>query len=195
MSPQLRRLALDLGPLMVFFLAYQFGGPDPTRIYVATGAFMAAALASVGIGYWLERKLSPVPVMTAVLVLIFGGLTLYLKNDMFIKIKQTALFSLFGVTLLGGLAFNRLFLKYLLSLGFEMPDSAWRTLTLRYGIFFLALAAANEIVWRNFPTNIWVIYKVWGMVPLTLLFSLSQAPFLMRHQSEHEKSKDGANDL
>jgi intracellular septation protein len=186
MNAQLRRLALDLGPLFVFFLAYQWGG-----IYVATGVFMAAALISLGLGYWLERKLSPVPIMTAVLVVVFGGLTLYLQNDLFIKIKQTALFTLFGATLLGGLYFNRLFLKYVLSLGFEMPDSAWRTLTLRYGIFFLCLAVANEIVWRNFPTNIWVLYKVWGVLPLTLLFSLTQAPFLMRHQIEETKEEEG----
>lgn len=184
MSSQLRRLALDLGPLFLFFLAYQWGG-----IYVATGVFMAAALVSIGIGYWVERKLSPVPIMTAVLVTVFGGLTLYLHNDIFIKIKQTALFSLFGLTLLGGLYFNHLFLKYVLSLGFEMPDSAWRILTFRYGIFFLCLAVMNEIVWRNFSNDVWVAYKVWGVLPLTLLFSLSQAPFLMRHQIEEEKEE------
>jgi intracellular septation protein len=120
--------------------------------------------------------------MTAVLVVIFGGLTLYLKNAIFIKMKPTALYTLFGLTLLGGLYFNRLFLKYLLSLGFEMPDAAWRTLTFRYGIFFLALAAANEIVWRNFSESVWVDFKVWGVIPLILLFSLSQAPFLLRHE-------------
>jgi intracellular septation protein len=182
MNPQLRRLALDLGPLFVFFLAYQFGG-----IYVATGVFMAAALAALGLDYYFERKLSPVPIMTAVLVLIMGGLTLYLKNAVFIYMKPTALYSLFGLVLLGGLFFNRLFLKYLLSLGFEMPDAAWRTLTLRYGIFFLGLAVLNEIVWRNFTEHSWVMFKTWGVMPLLLLFSVSQAPFLMKHQVEGEK--------
>lgn len=179
MNQQLRRLAFDLGPLFAFFIGNMLGG-----IYVATGVFMAAALISLGAGYWLERRLSPVPILTAVLVVIFGGLTIYLRNDLFIKIKQTALFSLFGLTLLGGLYFNRLFLKYVLSLGFEMPDSAWRTLTFRYGIFFLCLAVLNEIVWRNFSTDTWVLYKVWAVLPLTLLFSVTQAPFLMRHQIE-----------
>jgi intracellular septation protein len=181
MTPQLRRFALDLGPLFVFFIAYRFLG-----IYAATGVFMVAVLVALALDYFFERKLSPVPIMTAVLVMIFGGLTLYLKNEIFIKMKPTALYSLFGLTLLGGLYFNRLFLKYLLSLGFEMPDSAWRTLTLRYGIFFLGMACANEIVWRNFPTDIWVDFKVWGAIPLILLFSLTQAPFLMRHQSEEK---------
>jgi intracellular septation protein len=125
--------------------------------------------------------------MTAVLVMIFGGLTLYLKNAIFIKMKPTALYTLFGLTLLGGLVFNRLFLKYLLSLGFEMPDRSWRTLTLRYGIFFLILAVANEIIWRNFSESTWVDFKVWGVMPLILLFSVSQVPFLMKHQDEEKK--------
>lgn len=178
MNSQLRRFALDLGPLFVFFVAYRFMG-----IYWATGVFMAAVLVALVLDYVFERKLSPVPIMTAVLVMIFGGLTLYLKNDTFIKMKPTALYMLFGLTLLGGLYFNRLFLKYILSLGFEMPEAAWRTLTLRYGIFFLALAALNEIIWRNFPTNIWVDFKVWGVMPLILLFSVTQVPLLMKHQS------------
>jgi len=182
MTPQLRRFALDLGPLFIFFIAYRFLG-----IYSATAVFMVAVLIALALDYVFERKFSPVPIMTAVLVMIFGGLTLYLKNDIFIKMKPTALYSLFGLTLLGGLYFNRLFLKYLLSLGFEMPDSAWRTLTLRYGIFFLVMACANEIVWRNFPTDIWVDFKVWGAIPLIFLFSITQAPFLMRHQIEEEK--------
>lgn len=181
MNPQIRRLALDLGPLFVFFIAYQFAG-----LYVATGVFMVAVLVALVLDYVFERKLSPVPIMTAVLVMIMGGLTLYLKNDAFIKMKPTALYLIFGLTLLGGMAFNRLFLKYLLSLGFEMPDAAWRALTFRYGIFFLALASLNEIVWRNFSERSWVAFKVWGVIPLILLFSLSQAPFLMRHQIEED---------
>jgi len=182
MTPQLRRFALDLGPLFVFFIAYRFLG-----IYSATAVFMVAVLIALALDYVFERKFSPVPIMTAVLVMIFGGLTLYLKNDIFIKMKPTALYSLFGLTLLGGLWFNRLFLKYVLSLGFEMPDSAWRTLTLRYGIFFLGMACLNEIVWRNFSESAWVDFKVWGAIPLIFLFSITQAPFLMRHQIEEEK--------
>jgi intracellular septation protein len=182
MNPQMRRFALDLGPLFVFFIAYRFLG-----IYAATAVFMAAVLVALALDYVFERKFSPVPIMTAVLVIIFGGLTLYLKNSLFIKIKPTALYTLFGLTLLGGLYFNRLFLKYVLSLGFEMPDIAWRTLTLRYGIFFLAMACANEIVWRNFSESVWVDFKVWGAIPLIFLFSITQAPFLMRHQIEEKK--------
>ncbi|HWA88513.1 MAG TPA: septation protein A [Rhizomicrobium sp.] len=179
MNPQYRRLVLDLGPLFVLLVAYKFAG-----IFVATGVFMAAVVIALALDYYFERKLSPVPIMTAVLVLILGGLTLYLKDETFIKMKPTALYVLFGLTLLGGLYFNRLFIKYLLSISIEMPDAAWRVLTFRYGIFFLGLAVVNEIVWRNFSTDIWVDFKVWGVIPLILLFALSQAPFIMRHQVE-----------
>ncbi|MBV8978831.1 MAG: septation protein A [Alphaproteobacteria bacterium] len=181
MNPQLRRLALDLGPLAIFFVAYQFLG-----LYPATAVFMAAVLVALALDYVLEKKLSPVPILSAVLVLIMGGLTLTLKNAVFIYMKPTVLYAIFGATLLGGMAFDRLFLKYLLSLGFEMPDSAWRRLTLRYGIFFLGLAVLNEIVWRNFPEPTWVAFKAWGVMPIILLFSLAQAPFLMRHQRAAE---------
>ncbi|MEO8896901.1 MAG: septation protein IspZ, partial [Rhizomicrobium sp.] len=107
MNPQLRKLALDMGPLFIFFVAFEFSG-----IFFATGIFMIAALTSVALGWHFEKKLSPIPVLTAILVLIAGGLTLYLRNDVFIKMKPTGLYIIFGVTLLGGLCFNRLFIKY-----------------------------------------------------------------------------------
>jgi len=179
MNPQLRRFALDLGPLFIFFIGYKFLG-----IFGATAVFMAAVAVALALDYLIDRRFSPVPVFTAVLVMIFGGLTLILKNDIFIKMKPTALYTLFGLTLLGGMYFNRLFLKNVLSLGFDLPDSAWRTLTLRYGLFFLALAAANEIVWRNFSKDFWVDFKVWGVTPLIFLFTLTQVPLLMRHQPQ-----------
>jgi len=117
MNPQVRRLILDLGPLFVFFLAFEFGG-----IYVATGIFMAAVLAALAIGWHLEKRLSPIPLVTAVLVVIFGGLTLYLRNDVFIKMKPTVLYTIFGATLLGGLFFNRLFIKYVFTEAFELTE-------------------------------------------------------------------------
>ena len=185
MNPQIRRLFLDLGPLAIFFGVYQFLG-----IYGATAVFMAAVLVTLGLDYYFERKFSPVPILSAVLVLIMGALTLTLKNAVFIYMKPTVLYSIFGLTLLGGMAFDRMFLKYLLSLGFDMPDSAWRSLTFRYGIFFLFLAVLNEIVWRNFSEPTWVAFKTWGVMPLILLFSLAQAPFLMRHQSTPENQSE-----
>ena len=176
------RLALDLGPLIVFFATFEFYG-----IYAATAVFMIAVLAALGFGYIRERRLSPVPLFTAVLVLIFGGLTLYLKNDVFIKMKPTVLYAFFGALLLGGLAFNRLFIKTVFAEAFDLSETGWRKLTLRWAIFAFALAGLNEIVWRNFSTAIWVDFKVWGIMPLIFLFALSQTPLVMKHQIEDEK--------
>jgi intracellular septation protein len=176
MNAQMRRLALDLGPLVVFFAAFQFFG-----IYIATGVFMAVILLALGVGYWLERRLSPVAIFTAVIVVVFGGLTLYLKNDTFVKIKPTVIYATFAAVLLGGLAFNRLFIKYALAFEFEMPESAWRALTWRWGFFFMALAALNEAVWRNTTTSHWVFFKVWIILPLIVAFGASQAPLLLKH--------------
>jgi intracellular septation protein len=185
MNPQVRRLLLDLGPLLVFFVSFKYLG-----IFGATAAFMAAILISLGVGFSIEKKLSPMPLFTAVLVLIFGGLTLCLKNDMFIKMKPTVLYAFFGLTLIGGLAFNRLFIKYVFGQAFVMDPPAWRQLTWRWGIFFLALAILNEIVWRNASTDAWVAFKVWGIIPLIFLFALAQTPFVMKHHIEPAKTAD-----
>ena len=180
--PPLGRVAIDLGPLILFFAAYRF-----FDIFVATATFMVAVLAALAIGYAIERRISPVPVFTAVLVLIFGGLTLYLKNDIFIKMKPTVLYAFFGVLLLGGLFFNRLFIKYVFEQAFQLTEEGWRLLTIRWAIFALALAAVNEIVWRNFSTDIWVDFKVWVIIPLIFVFALANTPFVMKHTIEENK--------
>jgi len=182
MNPQLRKLALDMGPLFIFFVAFEFAG-----IFFATGIFMIAALTSVALGWHFEKKLSPIPLITAVLVLIAGGLTLYLRNDVFIKMKPTGLYIIFGLTLLGGLRFNRLFIKYVFGEAFDLTEKGWRGLTLRWGIFFLALAAINEAVWRNTSTATWVSFKVWGITGLIFLFALAQTPFLLKHDAGPEQ--------
>jgi len=182
MNTQLRRLLLDLGPLVAFFLAFQFFG-----IYVATGTFMVLVLVSLATGYWLEKKVSAMALFSALIVIVFGGLTIYLKNDTFLKIKPTIIYATFCAVLLGGLAFNRLFIKYVLSFEFDMPESAWRTLTWRWGLFFASLAVLNEIVWRNFSTGQWVTFKVWIVMPLVFGFGLLQAPMLMKHMPQDEK--------
>lgn len=178
MTPQLRRLALDLGPLLIFFAAFKYLG-----IFGATAAFMAAVLAALAIGYLAEKRLSPMPLFTAVLVVIFGGLTLYLKNDIFIKMKPTVLYGFFGAVLLGGLAAKRLFIKYVFAQAFELDEAGWKKLTIRWGLFFLALAIVNEAVWRSTSTANWVAFKVWGIIPLIFLFALAQTPLVMRHQA------------
>ena len=181
MNPQIRKLLLDMGPLFLFFAAFQYAG-----IFVATGIFMVTAVASVALGWHLEKKLSPIPLITAILVLIAGGLTLYLRNDVFIKMKPTVLYVIFGATLLGGLRFNRLFIKYVFAEAFDLTEQGWRGLTWRWGIFFLALAALNEAVWRNTSTAHWVTFKVWGIVSLIFLFALAQTPYLLKHHSHPE---------
>jgi len=182
MNPQLRRLALDLGPLILFFAAFQYAG-----IFAATGIFMVAVLTSLTLGWHLEKKLSPIPLVTAILVVIFGGLTLYLHNDTFIKVKLTVLYVIFGTTLLVGLRFNRIFIKYVFAEAFDLTEKGWRGLTWRWGIFFLSLAALNEAVWRNTSTATWVSFKVWGIMSLIFLFALAQAPFLLKHHADPEQ--------
>ncbi len=176
MNP-LVKLALDLGPLMIFF-----GGNLYFGIYAATGMFMVATLISIATTYAIERKLSPMPIVTGVVVTVFGGLTLYLENDLFIKLKPTIVNSIFAIILLGGLATGRLLIKYLLDSAIHMTDEGWRKFTYRWAGFFIFLAILNEAVWRNFDTDFWVAFKVWGVFPLTLLFAVSQTPFLLRHQ-------------
>lgn len=185
MNPQVRRLLLDLGPLVIFFVTFQFFG-----IFAATGAFMVVVLGALATGYALDRKLSPVALFTAAIVVVFGGLTLYLKNDTFVKIKPTIIYATFCAVLLGGMLFNRLFIKYALAFEFELPESAWRTLTWRWAVFFGALAGLNEFVWRNFSTAHWVIFKVWIILPLLLVFGALQAPLLMRHQIAKEPPQE-----
>ena len=182
MSP-LVKMALDLGPLLIFFIANSLYG-----IYVATAMVMLAIGCAVVIEYALDRKVSPMLLITFALVLVFGGLTLWLSNDIFIKMKPTILYAMFASILAGGLLYGRLFIKFVLGQTLHLPDEAWRALTLRWASFFLVLAILNEIVWRNTSTDLWVAFKVWGVFPLTLLFAVAQTPFIARHQIESDKS-------
>jgi len=182
----LLRIATDLGPLILFFASFELYG-----IFVATAVFMVAVLAALGFGYWRERKFLPMPLFTAVLVFVFGGLTLYLKNDMFIKMKPTVLYAFFGVLLIGGLRFDRLFIKYVFAQAFDLSEHGWRKLTWRWGFFFMALAVANEAIWRNFSTATWVAFKVWGIMPLIFLFALAQMPLVMKYQIEEKIEDEG----
>lgn len=178
----LRRLAFDLGPLAIFFGTYKLSN----NFFVATGVFMAAILASLGMGYAAERRVSPMPLVTALLVLVFGGLTIGLRSEVFLKIKPTVLYTFFSALLLGGLAFNRLFIKYIFEQAFDLTEKGWRALTWRWGLFFVFLAALNEVIWRNMSTDFWVSFKFAGVLPLTFLFALAQTPFVLKHQVAHE---------
>ncbi len=177
MNPILK-LVLELGPLGVFFFSnYKFG------IFPATSAFMIAMLVSLAVSYAVSRKLPIMPLVTAVFVLIFGGLTLYLHNDTFIKLKPTMVNGFFAATLFAGMYFDRALIR----LPFEaalppMTDEGWAKLNVRWAWFFVFLAILNEIVWRNFSTNAWVDFKVFALTPITLAFSLAQLRLIMQHQ-------------
>ena len=173
------KLALDFVPLGLFFIANgRFG------IFAATAIFMAAILAALAISYVLMRKLPIMALVSAVVVLVFGGLTLALHDDLFIKMKPTIVNSLFGAALMIGLALDKPLLPLVLDQVLTLTPSGWRKLTWRWAIFFFVLAALNEVVWRNFSTDTWVNFKVFGTMPLTLLFALAQTPLILRHGEE-----------
>lgn len=176
MNPFLK-LAVDLGPLVVFFLGNSYFG-----IYYATAMFMAATAISLGISYAIERKLSPMPIVTGAVVMVFGGLTIWLADDLFIKLKPTIVNSIFASILITGLLTGRLFLKFLLDSAIQMNDDAWKTFTYRWVGFFIFLAILNEVVWRTQDTDFWVGFKLWGVFPITVLFAVAQTPFLLKHQ-------------
>ena len=194
-SPGLK-LALEMGPVAIFVLVYsqgerlinQFALPELLQrpIFLATAVFMAAMVVSLAVSWVLTRSLPVMPVVTLIVVLIFGGLTLYFQNDTFIKMKPTIVNTLFGATLLGGLLFGKALLKVVMGPAFAIDDEGWFKLSLRWGLFFLFLAVVNEIVWRNFSESFWVGFKFWGMTGLTFLFVASQMPMIMRHSLEQD---------
>ena len=181
LNPSLK-LVLDIGPLVLFFAANaKFG------IYAATGAFMVAVLVALAVSYALTRHVAMMPVVTAVIVLVFGGLTLFLHDDLFIKLKPTIIYVLFGVTLLAGLALNKPFLSILFDQMFHLNAEGWRKLKVRWVIFFFAAAVLNEVIWRTQSTDFWVNFKLFGMVPLTMIFGAAQYPLLMKYSVKKDE--------
>ena len=199
-KPQLNpalKLVLDLGPLVLFFLANSrpalflplvspilpaaVASGERMGIFVATAVFMVAIVIALAVSYALTRHLPVMPLVTAVIVLVFGSLTLVLHDELFIKLKPTIIYLLFGAVLLGGLAFGKPLLGLVFDSVFHLTDEGWRKLTLRWALFFLALAMLNEIVWRTQSTDVWVSFKVFGVVPLTFLFGALQYPLLTKY--------------
>jgi len=172
----LTKFALEMGPLVVFFIANGRAG-----IYYATGAFMVATFIALALMWILARKIAVMPLISAAVVLVFGTLTLWLQDDHFIKMKPTLVNALFGLALLGGMAFKKPLLPYVLGDVFTLNDEGWRKLTVRWGVFFLVMAALNEIVWRSVTTDTWVAFKTFGYLPLTFIFAMAQVPLMNRH--------------
>jgi intracellular septation protein len=180
LNPMLK-FALELGPLALFFIVYGRLG-----IFAATGILMASVLVTLGVSYAMLKRIPIMPLITAVIVVIFGSLTLILHDETLIKIKPTALYILFGAALFVGLWLNKPLLKILFDGAIHVTDEGWRKLTWRWAFFFLALAVLNEIVWRTQTTDLWVKFKTFGFLPLTLLFALSQAPLIMKYEAKDE---------
>jgi intracellular septation protein len=174
--PTWLRPAVDYGPLVVFFAAYY-----TADLFVATASLMATTAVVLVLSLVIERRVPAMPLITAAIVGVFGGLTLWLQDETFIKMKPTIVQVLFGLVLLGGLATGRQFLKMLLGKTISMDEEGWHKLTLRYGVFFFVMAALNEAVWRTQSTDFWVTFKVFGIMGLTIAFALSQVPTMTRH--------------
>ncbi|ABA03584.1 Intracellular septation protein A [Nitrobacter winogradskyi Nb-255] len=173
------KLATELGPLLVFFAANaKFG------LFVATAAFMVAIVAAMIASYAVTRHIPLMALVTAVIVIVFGTLTLVLHDETFIKVKPTIIYALFAAVLGGGLLFGRSFIAIMFDQVFNLTPRGWRLLTLRWALFFAAMAVLNEFVWRTQSTDFWVNFKVFGAVPLTMIFAMMQMPLTRRHHLE-----------
>jgi len=173
------KLATELGPLIVFFVANA-----KFNLFVATGAFMVAIVAAMIASYVVVRHVPMMAIVTAVIVLVFGTLTLVLHDETFIKIKPTIIYGLFAAILGGGLLFGRSFIAILFNQMFNLTPKGWRILTMRWALFFLGMAVLNEIIWRTQSTDFWVAFKAFGAVPLTMVFAISQMPVIKRYHLE-----------
>ncbi|MBB4122774.1 septation protein A [Martelella radicis] len=198
------KLVFELGPLMIFFFANLRGewlmrtfpalAAFGTPLLVATALFMAATVISLVASRIFMGKVPIMPLVSGVVVLVFGALSIWLQDETFIKMKPTIVNGLFAAVLLGGLVFGRSLLGYVFHSAFRLDDEGWRKLTLRWGLFFIFLAIINEVVWRNFSDDVWVNFKVWATMPITIAFTLAQMPLIMRHSVEpigEEKKDEG----
>ena len=173
------KLIIDIGPLAVFFIFYTRSG-----LQDAIMPLMIATVIAVIISYLLEKKIPIMPTLGAGIVLIFGGLTIYFNDETFIKMKPTIINAVFAIILYGGIILKKPLLKYLLGAALKLEDQGWKILTQRWIAFFIALAILNEIVWRTQSTDIWVNFKVFGMLPITFIFTLAQFPIIKKYQIE-----------
>jgi intracellular septation protein len=190
----LARLAIDIGPILVFFLVNAFAPvPSVVRIFYATGAFMMAMLAAMLISQIKYRHISPMLWFSGGMVVVFGGITIWLHNETFIKIKPTIYYSCIAALLFFGLYTGRNLLKMVLEAAYPgLSERGWQLLSRNWAFFFLAMAVVNEAVWRNTTTEFWIGFKLWGALPATLLFAFANIPMLMKHGLQTEAPEDKA---
>ncbi|MEW6435814.1 MAG: septation protein A [Pseudomonadota bacterium] len=204
-SPPWLKMTLELGPLILFFFANsrpKLFAPyahlvlpphllvgENAGLFTATAVLIPAVLIALAVSYVQLRRLPIMPLVTAILVVIFGALTIYFQDPRFIKMKPTILYAVFGIALLGGLYLKKPILEVVLDNAMPLTEEGWRILTLRWGLFFFALAILNEIVWRNFSNNVWVAFKFPGVVILIFLFTLAQVPLMMKHELKEDKAE------
>lgn len=188
--PSGMRMALDFGPVIIFFVV-NYLAPPPLGIFYATGAFMAAMMAAMVYSWAKVGKISPMLLFSGVMVLIFGGITLLLRDETFIKLKPTIYYVFIASILIMGLIAKRPTLQALLGSVYPgLSDKGWDLLSRNWAIFFLAMAVLNEIIWRNFSTDFWVGFKLWGAIPLTLIFAFANVPMLLKHGLDLEKADE-----
>ena len=176
---QLMKMALEVAPLVVFFAVNSYRG-----IFWGTGAFMAATIISLVVSRSLLGRIPVMPFVSGIFVVTFGTLTLILQDSLFIKLKPTIVNGLFSAILFGGLMFNRPLLKPLMGDVFQLAPQGWVVLTFRWACFFAVLAVLNEVVWRYFSESFWISFKLWGIMPLTMVFAIAQLGVLQRYQQE-----------
>ena len=186
--PWLRPI-VDYGPLAAFFITYWLFGLMP-----ATGAIMAATAVALALSLIVERRVPIMPLVTAAVVGVFGGLTLWFQDETFIKMKPTIVQALFSIVLLGGLAMGKPLLKPLMGAAWQMDETGWRRFTLRFAIFFAAMAGLNELVWRTQSTDFWVNYKIFGILALTFIFVATQIPLMQRHHLAEDGGEASGDD-
>ena len=174
------KLLIDIGPLAVFFVFY-----SRSDLKSAIIPFMIATIIAVLISYIMEKKIPIMPTVGALIILVFGGLTIYFDNEVFFKMKPTIINLLFALILYGGVLIKKPLLKFLLGAAIKLEDEGWKILTQRWIAFFVALAILNEIVWRTQSTDIWVNFKVFGILPITFIFTMTQFPLIKKYQIEN----------
>ncbi|MDC1096687.1 septation protein A [Pelagibacteraceae bacterium] len=179
MNKSLLKFITDFGPLLIFFVVYSKSGKN---LSVAIPPLIIATLVSISLVYFIEKKIPYLPLIGGIIISFFGGLTLYFNNPVFLYIKPTIVNLIFAITLLIGNFYKKNFLKVFFKSAFQLNELGWTKLSNRWAYFFIFLAILNELVWRTQSEAMWVNFKVWGILPLTFIFTALQLPLITKHK-------------